>query len=71
MSSHAGGGLLLAAPQRLVRRLLVILWESDGSDIHAGVAAAGASAGAFRQVVVPLQRHPVGTTRSAADGRSD
>jgi len=40
----AGGDLLLAAPQRRVRRVLAIIWESDGFAVHASVAAAAASA---------------------------
>jgi anti-sigma B factor antagonist len=36
----AGGDLLLAAPQRRVRRVLAIIWDADGSGIHASVAAA-------------------------------
>jgi anti-sigma B factor antagonist len=50
----AGGDLLLAAPQRRVRRVLAIIWESDGFAVHASVAAAAASAGASRQVVAPI-----------------
>ena len=52
----AGGDLLLAAPQRLVRRVLAIIWEVDGFTVHASVAEAAASAGASRQVVVPIRR---------------
>jgi anti-sigma B factor antagonist len=54
----AGGDLLLAAPQRQVRRVLAIIWEVDGVAVHASVAEAAASAGASRQVVVPIQRQP-------------
>jgi anti-sigma B factor antagonist len=43
---NAGGDLLLAAPQRMVRRVLTIIWEADGFAIHASVAEAAASAGA-------------------------
>jgi anti-sigma B factor antagonist len=53
---NAGGDLLLAAPQRLVRRVLAILWEDGGFAVHASVAEAAASAGAARQVVVPIRR---------------
>ncbi len=53
---NAGGDLLLAAPQRLVRRVLAILWEGGGFAVHASVAEAAASAGASRQVVVPIRR---------------
>ena len=61
---HAGGDLLLAAPQGLVRRVLAIIgeidgfWEIDGFAVHASVADAAASAGASRQAVVPIQRQP-------------
>jgi anti-sigma B factor antagonist len=55
---NAGGYLLLAAPQRQVRRVLAIIWEIDGSAVHASVAAAAASAGASRQAVVPIPRQP-------------
>jgi anti-sigma B factor antagonist len=55
----AGGDVLLAAPQRLVRRVLaIIIWEGDGFAVHATVAAAAASAGASRQAVVPIRRQP-------------
>jgi anti-sigma B factor antagonist len=55
---NAGGDLLLAAPQGLVRRVLEITWEAAGSGLHASVAEAAASAGAARQSVVPIQRQP-------------
>ena len=54
----AGGDVLLAAPQRMVRRVLTIIWEGDGFAVHASVAEAAASAGAFRQAVVPIGRQP-------------
>jgi anti-sigma B factor antagonist len=54
----AGGDLLLAAPRRLVRRVLAIIWEADGSDVHASVAAAAASTGALLQMVAPIRRQP-------------
>src|SRR3984885_13223274 len=53
---NAGGDLLLAAPQRLVRRVLAIIWEVDGFAVHASVTEAAASAGAPRRVVVPVPR---------------
>jgi anti-sigma B factor antagonist len=53
----AGGDLLLAAPQRLVRRVLAIIWEVDSFAVHASVAEA-ADAGACRQLIVPIQRQP-------------
>ena len=55
---NAGGDLLLAAPQRMVRRVLTIIWEADGFAIHASVAEAAASAGASRKVVAPIRREP-------------
>jgi anti-sigma B factor antagonist len=55
---NAGGDLLLAAPQRRVRRVLAIIWEVDGFAVHASVAAAAASAGASWQAVVPIPRQP-------------
>ena len=57
-ATTAGGYLLLAAPQRQVRRVLAIIWEVDGSAVHASVTAAAASAGASRQAVVPIPRQP-------------
>jgi anti-sigma B factor antagonist len=57
---NAGGDVLLAAPQRQVRRVLaIIIWEGDGFAVHAGVAEAAASAGASRQSVAPILRQPV------------
>lgn len=55
---NAGGYLLLAAPQRQVRRVLAIIWAVDGPAVHASVPAAAASAGASRQAVVPIPRRP-------------
>ena len=55
---NAGGYLLLAAPQRPVRRVLAIIWEVDGFAVYASVAAATASAGASLQAVVPIPRQP-------------
>lgn len=55
---NAGGDLLLAAPRRPVRRVLAIIWEVDGFAVHASVTAAAASAGAFRQAIVPIPRQP-------------
>jgi hypothetical protein len=55
---NAGGDLLLAAPQRLVRRVLEIIWEVDGVAVPASVAEASASARAYPQAVVPIRRQP-------------
>ena len=57
----AGGDLLLAAPQRQVRRVLAIIWEVDGFAVHASVAEAAASAGASWQSLVPIPRQPTET----------
>ena len=55
----AGGDVLLAAPQqRMVRRVLSVIWEGDGFAVHASVAEAAASTGAFRQAVVPIGLQP-------------
>jgi hypothetical protein len=58
---NAGGDLLLAAPQRQVRRVLAIIWEVDGFAVHASVAEAAASAGASWQAVMPIPRQPTET----------
>ena len=58
---NAGGDLLLAAPQRQVRRVLAIIWEVDGFAVHASVAEAAASAGASWQALVPIPRQPTET----------
>src|ERR1700728_1530999 len=39
----AGGDVLLAAPRRIVRRVLAIIWEGDGFAVYASVAEAAAS----------------------------
>ena len=53
-----GGDLLLAAPQRLVRRVLEIIWEVDGVAVPASVAEAAASARAYLPAVMPIRRQP-------------
>jgi anti-sigma B factor antagonist len=58
---NAGGDLLLAAPQRQVRRVLAIIWAVDGFAVHASVAEAVAGAGASWQAVVPIPRQPTET----------
>ena len=55
---NAGGDLLLAAPQRMVRRVLAIIWEADGRAVHASVAEAAAGAGASRQAIATIPRQP-------------
>ena len=42
----AGGDVLLAAPHRIVRQVLAIIWEGDGFAVHASVAEAAARSGA-------------------------
>jgi anti-sigma B factor antagonist len=54
----AGGDVLLAAPQRLVRQVLTIVRERDGFAVHPSVAEAAAGAGGSRPAVVPVQRQP-------------
>lgn len=54
----AGGDLLLAAPGRQVRLVLAIVWDVQGSGLHASVAEAAASMGGARPVVVPTWRPP-------------
>jgi anti-sigma B factor antagonist len=62
---NAGGDLLLAAPQRPVRLVLAIIWETKGSSLYASVAEAAASAGANRQAVVPIPLQPGKSADSA------
>jgi anti-sigma B factor antagonist len=57
-SRRAGGDLLLAAPQRRVRRIIAITCHVDGLSVHASVEEAAASMGRIRRVVVPMQRQP-------------
>lgn len=42
---NAGGGLLLAAPQPRVLRVLSLIWAANSSGVQASVAAAIANAG--------------------------
>lgn len=44
---NAGGYLLLAAPQPQVQRVLAIIWDADGTGVHASVAEAAACAGSL------------------------
>jgi anti-sigma B factor antagonist len=62
---NAGGDLLLAAPGRRVRKVLAIIWEAGGSGLHASVAEAAASAGAYRQTGVPHGGSPLRCADSA------
>jgi anti-anti-sigma factor len=54
----AGGDLVLAAPQRQVRRILAIIWEAGDSGVSSSVAEAAVSAGASRQTVASIPRQP-------------
>jgi anti-sigma B factor antagonist len=51
---HAGGELLLAAPQQQVLRVLTLTRLIDAFPVHASVAEAVASAGHSPRVVVPV-----------------
>ena len=51
---HAGGELLLAAPQQQVLRVLTLTRLIDGFPVHASVAEAVGSAGHSPRVVVPV-----------------
>jgi anti-sigma B factor antagonist len=55
---RVGGDLLLAAPQRQVRRVLTIIGQADGFALHASVAEAAAGKGALRAVVAPVEPRP-------------
>jgi anti-sigma B factor antagonist len=63
---RAGGDLLLAAPQRPVRRVLAIIWDADGFSVHASVAEAAASAAAAWRAGVSIRRQPAKTRRQRA-----
>ena len=56
LARHAGGDLLLAAPQEPVLRVLAITGLVDEFSVHASVEEAAASARRSRRVVVPLRR---------------
>ena len=51
---HAGGELLLAAPQQQVLRVLTLTRLIDVFPVHASVAEAAGSAGPSPRVVVPV-----------------
>jgi anti-sigma B factor antagonist len=53
---HAGGDLLLAAPQQAVLKVLAIARLADNFSVHDSVEEAAASARRTRRVVVPLRR---------------
>jgi anti-anti-sigma factor len=48
---NAGGGLLLAAPQPQVQRILSLVWEADGSSVQAGLVGLNGLAGRRRPAV--------------------
>ena len=56
LARHAGGDLLLAAPQQQVLRILAITRLIDDFSVHASVEEAAESAGRSRRVIVPMQR---------------
>ena len=63
---NAGGDLLLAAPQRQVRRVLAIIWEAGGFALHASVADGSRQHGSrLGQAVVPIRRPPAKCAGSA------
>jgi anti-sigma B factor antagonist len=66
---HAGGDLLLAAPQQPVLRVLALTGLADNFSVHASVEEAAADARRSRRVVVPL-RHPRRTRRPHTTGLS-
>jgi hypothetical protein len=58
-SGECGGYAIVALrAERLVRRVIAIIWESDGFAAQARVAEPAASAGACRQAIVPIRRQP-------------
>jgi len=56
LARHAGGDLLLAAPQQQVLRVLAITRLIDDFSVYASVEEAADSAGRTRRVIVPMQR---------------
>jgi anti-anti-sigma factor len=56
---HAGGDLLLAAPQQQVLRVLAITRLIDGFSVHASVNEAAGSPGRSRAEAVPVASGPV------------
>lgn len=67
---HAGGDLLLAAPQQPVLRVLAITCLVDNFSVHASVEEAAASARGSRRVVVPLRRPRKDALAADRSGRS-
>ena len=55
---NAGGDLLLAAPQRQVRRILAIISEAGDSAFSSSVAEAAASAGDSRPAIALIRPRP-------------
>jgi anti-sigma B factor antagonist len=53
---HAGGDLVLAAPQRRVLKVLALIRLADPFSVYASVEEAAGSAGRSRPVAVPVPR---------------
>ena len=59
---HAGGDLLLAAPQQQVLRVLTLIRLIDVFPVHASVAKAVSSAALRRPAAAPAAGHPIAVT---------
>jgi anti-sigma B factor antagonist len=57
-AQHAGGNVLLAAPQRQVLRVLTVTRLIDGFSVHACVADAASDAERSRAVAAPADASP-------------
>jgi hypothetical protein len=55
---HAGGDLLLAAPQQQVLRVLTLTRLIDVFPVHASVDEAARTAGLSRRAAAPADGHP-------------
>jgi anti-sigma B factor antagonist len=55
---QAGGGLILAAPQRRVMRVLAIIGLTEAFSVYATVEEAAGGAGHFRQRARPMPQWP-------------
>jgi anti-sigma B factor antagonist len=58
LARHAGGDLLLAAPQRQVLRVLTLTRLIDVFPVHASVEEAAGSAGRSRRAAAPVNGRP-------------
>jgi anti-anti-sigma factor len=63
---RAGGDLVLAAPQRQVARLLVILRLVEAISVYTTVAEAAREVGQYRERARPMPHQPGPRTRTAA-----